>query len=137
MKVLIVDDNALVCWALEKMLAKQGISAHGVDTGDKGMSEVRRMPYELIFLDIHLPDANGLDLLEEIRRISPDSKVVMISSDCVESNVQRAMAGGALRFLEKPFRPSEITEVLDEVRRHPPSSLPASERGEAIPGRTS
>jgi len=125
MNALIVDDNPLVRWSLERTLAKRGIPGRGVETGQQAMLEVRRMSYELIILDIHLPDANGLDLLEEIRSISPGSKVVVISSHRSEDNVQRAIVGGAVRFMEKSCGPAwMVTEILEAIR---PSRLAAGD----------
>ncbi|MBI5342477.1 MAG: response regulator [Deltaproteobacteria bacterium] len=126
MKALIVDDNQLVCWGLGKTLSKRGILHHAVENGTDAMSEIRRTFYDLVFLDIRLPDANGLDMLPEILRISPETKVVVISSDGSASNVQRAIAGGALRFLEKPYGNDELLEVLETVTRRRSEERPAS-----------
>jgi len=115
MKVLIVDDNRLLCWGMGRMLAKGNIVHQTVEDGKKALAEVRRTFYDLVFLDIHLPDANGLDLMQEIRRISPGTKVVIISSDGSENNIRRALAAGALRFIEKPFENAEVMAVLAEA----------------------
>jgi two-component system response regulator HydG len=112
-KVLIVDDNHLLCLGLGRTLAKRNIVHHAVEDGKSAMSELRRTYYDLVFLDIGLPDANGLDLMQDIREVSPDTKIVIISSDGSAGNVQRAMAGGALRFMEKPFDASDILAVLE------------------------
>ena len=121
MKVLIVDDNRLVCWGLGRTLSRRNIVHHAVGDGKNALSEVRGTFYDLVFLDIHLPDANGLDLMREIRRISPDTKVVIISSDGSENNVRRALAAGALRFMEKPYDNSEVMEVLEAARQREPA----------------
>lgn len=112
-KVLIVDDNKLVCLGLGRTLGRRNIVHHSVESGENALTEVRGTFYDLVFLDIHLPDANGLDLMQEIRRISPDTKIVILSSDGSENNVRRALAAGALRFMEKPFDNSEVMEILE------------------------
>jgi DNA-binding response OmpR family regulator len=127
MKVLIVDDNELVCLGLGRTLGRRNIVHHAVEDGENALSEVRGTFYDLVFLDIHLPDANGLDLMQEIRRISPDTKIVILSSDGSENNVRRALAAGALRFMEKPYDNSEVTEVLEAVRPPKPAFLPPNE----------
>jgi DNA-binding response OmpR family regulator len=127
MKVLIVDDNELVCLGLGRTLARRNIVHHAVEDGKNALSEVRGTFYDLVFLDIHLPDANGLDLLKEIRRISRDTKVVIISSDGSEDNVRRALAAGALRFMEKPFDNSEVMEALEAARPQNPAFHPPNE----------
>jgi len=127
MNVLIVDDNQLVCLGLGRTLGRRNIVHHAVEDGKNALSEVRRTFYDLVFLDIHLPDANGLDLMQEILRISPDTKVVILSSDGSENNVRRALAAGALRFMEKPFDLSEVIEVLEAVLPRKQASRPPNE----------
>jgi CheY-like chemotaxis protein len=90
------------------------------------LAELRRQPYDIVFLDIHLPDANGIELLQEIDRISPDAIVIIMSGDASDSNRQRAYNGGAVQFLEKPFDLSEVhgiikstSGVYPQKRKHP------------------
>jgi DNA-binding response OmpR family regulator len=136
-KVLIVDDNELVCLGLGRTLGRRNIVHHSVEDGKNALSEIRGTFYDLVFLDIHLPDANGLDLLQEIRRISPDTQVVILSSDGSENNVRRALAAGALRFMEKPYDISEVMEVLEAALPRKPALHPANGQGKPIPGRIS
>jgi DNA-binding response OmpR family regulator len=121
MKVLIVDDNKLICLGLGGTLAMRKIAHHAVGDGKNALSEVRGTFYDLVFLDIHLPDANGLDLMREIRRISPDTKVVILSSDGSEDNIRQALAAGALRFMEKPYDNAGVMEVLEAALPRKPA----------------
>ena len=125
-KVLIVDDDHLVCWALEKEFAGSGLSTRVVNNGADALSELRGQSYDIVFLDIHLPDANGMALLGEIERISPNTTIIIMSGDASETNRESAFAGGALQFLEKPFDLSEIHGILKSTlgdyahkRKHP------------------
>jgi len=137
LNVLIVDDNELLRIGLGRTLAMRNIAHYAVGDGKNALSAVHGTFYDLVFLDIHLPDANGLDLMQEIRRISPDTKVVILSSDGSEDNVRRALAAGAVRFMEKPYEIAEVMEALEAARpRKPASPLPTGS-GEPIPGRTS
>jgi DNA-binding response OmpR family regulator len=137
MNVLIVDDNKLLCGVLGRTLGRMDIAHHAVEDGKNALSAVRGTFYDLVFLDIHLPDANGLDLLQEIRRISPDTQVVILSSDGSKNNVRRALAAGALRFMEKPYDKSEVMEVLEAVLPRKPASRPPNEQGKPISDRIS
>lgn len=125
-KALIVDDDHLICWALEKEFAGFGLSTQVVKNGADALSELRRQSYDIVFLDIHLPDANGMTLLEEIDRFSPNTTTIIMSGDASETNRESALAGGALQFLEKPFNLSEIHGILKSTlgehthkRKHP------------------
>lgn len=110
--VLIVDDNDFLRMMLARLVSRWILDCNSVRDADAALSEVDRIFYDLVFLDVHLPDANGLDLLPKINLISPDTKVVIMSSDGSETNVRRALTRGALRFLQKPFDSSEIDEII-------------------------
>lgn len=115
MRLLVVDDDKLICWALEKEFAGSGHSTTVVENGAEALAEMRRHPYDVVFLDIHLPDMNGIEILQEIRRISPAACIVIMSGDASVSNRQRAFNGGAVQFLEKPFDLSEIHGLMRSV----------------------
>jgi CheY-like chemotaxis protein len=111
--VLVVDDEPLVCWALKRRFSGRHLSVHTVGNCVEALGELREKPYGLVLLDIHLPDGNGLDLLKEIKEISPGTKVIVISADGTEQNRQRAFSGGAFQFIEKPFNINDITRVME------------------------
>lgn len=101
--VLVVDDDPLICWALARELSALQMTVHVNISGMMALDEIRRTAYDLVFLDIHLPDANGLDLLKDLRKISPETRVVVMSAHADEENLRRAIEEGALQFMEKPF----------------------------------
>lgn len=111
-KMLVVDDDQLIGWALEKGLSADNLQLSVVETGRDALTEMEKARYNLVLLDIHLPDVNGLELLGEIRRRSPDSRVIVTSADITDSNRERALSGGALQFLEKPFTITAIQDIL-------------------------
>ena len=110
--VLVVDDNHLVCWGLSRSLADQDLLVRTVGTGADAISHVQEDHYGLVFLDVRLPDANGFDVLREIRRISPETRVIIISADGTEGNRLKALAEGAMGLLEKPFNITDVNEVI-------------------------
>lgn len=101
--VLVVDDDPLIRWALEREFSSLGATVTLTGSGKTALDEIRAIRYDLVFLDIHLPDANGIDLLGAIAAVSPATRVIVMSADADEENRQRSMAGGALQFVEKPF----------------------------------
>jgi len=110
--ILIVDDNHLVCWGLSRTLTGQDFLVRAVGTGGEAISHVQAERYGLVFLDVRLPDANGFDVLREIRRISPETRVIITSVDGTEGSRSKAAAEGAMGLLEKPFALTEVREVL-------------------------
>ncbi len=124
-KALIVVDDPLIGWALEKEFAGFGLSTRIVNNGKDALSELGRRFYNLVFLDIHLPNGDGMTFLGEIERVSPDTTIIL-SGNGGETNREKAIAGGALQFLEKPFDLSEIHGILRSTlgeyshkRKHP------------------
>lgn len=125
-KILVVDDDKLICWALQREFASLNITTRVVETATNALAELRKDSYDLVFLDIHLPDGNGIELLEEVGRISPNAKIAIMSGDASETNRESAIAGGALQFLEKPLDLPEIHSILKSTlgahghkRKHP------------------
>jgi DNA-binding NtrC family response regulator len=113
--VLIVDDNKLICWGLEKVVSAQGLLVATVITGGEAIAEVRRTSYDAVFVDVNLPDISGFELLSRIRNLSPGTKVIMMTADNTADNRRRAMESGAASFVGKPFSNHEIREVLRDV----------------------
>jgi len=111
--VLVVDDEPLICWALKRRFSGRRMTVHAVGNCTGALSELREKQYGLMLLDIHLPDGNGLDLLKEVKVISPATKVIVISADGTEQNRQRAFSGGASQFIEKPFSIKDLTRVME------------------------
>lgn len=125
-KILVVDDDKLICWALQREFASLNITTRVVETATNALAELYKDSYDLVFLDIHLPDGNGIELLEEVGRISPNVKIAVMSGDASETNREGAFTGGAVQFLEKPFDLSEIHRILKSTlgknahnRKHP------------------
>lgn len=138
MDALIVDDNVLVCIGLERMLARRGIAARVANSGAAARREMSGAPPDLVLLDLHLPDTSGLELLAEIRSRSPQSSVVMISSEYTDDRAEEACAAGALGFLDKSRGlASLVEEALSAVRSSAPSPPPGVETVGSTPGRTS
>lgn len=111
--VLVVDDDNLVCWALRKEMSNHRLNARIASSGAECLSAVRENRFSLVFLDVHLPDANGIDLLKTIREISPETRVVIISGDGTFQSKGRALSEGAVQYLEKPFDISMVARIVE------------------------
>ena len=113
--VLIIDDDTLLCWVLERRLSLMGVNAVSASTGDEGLNKVRQQTYDLIFVDINLPDINGLELLDKIQELSLHSKLIVITAETNEDYRRDAINKGAFDFIEKPFGFSEIKKVVNSI----------------------
>lgn len=125
LRALVVADNELICWGLERILSSQGMLVTIVDNGKDALSETQDASYNLVFLDINLPDMSGLDVLAGIRRASPTLEVVIMASDVNGDDIKQALEKGASQFLEKPF---DVYKVNDIVKKMSFASLKRRER---------
>jgi DNA-binding NtrC family response regulator len=117
--VLIVDDDMLICWALERLSAAHDCYITSVNSGAEAIAAFSRTSFELAFLDVHLPDADGLELLREVKRISPETKVTIMTADSSETVRQNAILGGAAHFIQKPFSIPEVRKIIGSVLDRP------------------
>jgi len=113
--ILIVDDNRLTCWGLERVFSSGDYLVTVVNNGKDAISEISDRHFSSVFLDINLPDISGLEVLHEIKRVSPQTKVVVMTADNSNDNKQKALEEGAFYFIGKPFSIPEIKEVISSI----------------------
>lgn len=111
--ILVVDDDRLICWGLEKVISARNLPVTTVNNGKDAIFEIYNVQYNSVFLDIHLPDINGIEVLQEIKKVAPDTKVVVMTADDTNENRQKALDGGASLLIKKPFNIPEIENILD------------------------
>jgi len=113
--VLIVDDVGAIRDLLRQMLHK--LDFEDIDEASNGalmLAKLQHRHFDLVFLDIELPDEHGLALLKKIRNQYPETQIIMVSAHSTLSNVQQALEGGAAGFIVKPFNPKKIISVLEK-----------------------
>ncbi|MGB3907045.1 MAG: response regulator [Methanomethylovorans sp.] len=115
-KVMIVDDAAFMRMVIKDILIKNGheVVAEAVD----GLDAVNKYPQvkpELVFMDIVMPNMEGIDALKNIMASNPDAKIVMCSSIGQQSVVTEALKVGAKDFIVKPFDAQKVLEVVKKV----------------------
>ncbi|MGO4250432.1 response regulator [Paenarthrobacter sp. RAF54_2] len=113
-KVLIVDDDFMVAKVHAGFIQRTpGFGVVGVaHTGAQAILETQRLRPDLVLLDIHLPDVNGLDLMHQLRDVAPDLDVLVISAARETETVRKALRGGIVHYLIKPFSQSDLQERL-------------------------
>lgn len=114
MKVFILDDNKELADAMKESLDKYN-SAHEVYVAYTGKAALEMLPVNLpdvMFIDINLPDMNGLDIMKEIKGIEPDIQVIIMSAYGTQPNIIRALQYGAVDFIPKPLHMKQIYDAL-------------------------
>ena len=111
-RILIVDDDPSLCHFLTKALSQKGYHALACLSGSEALDVVRGREIDLILLDNRLPDRNGLELLQEIKRDHPKITVVIMTAFRTTETAIEAMRLGAFDYILKPFELEEISEVV-------------------------
>lgn len=110
---LIADDDIFVRQTLKATLQNYG-EVHEVGDGAQVADEYMKCNPDVVLMDIHMPNKNGLDLVDEIMETDTDSFIVIASSDAIRENVIEAMSGGAAGFLAKPVKKEKILEYMNQ-----------------------
>jgi len=113
--VLIIEDEEGVRTALQKRLRMSDCSAEVAATGEEGLARLGEASADLVLLDYRLPDADGLELLEQIRHRWPDTLVVMMTAYANVDVAIQAIRLGAYDYVSKPFSLDEMMVVVDKA----------------------
>ena len=100
---------------LELLLRGEGYGVSSAETGESGLEKLEQHPYDLLLLDVSLPDRNGLDMLKEIHRRDPQLSVVLITAYGSIDLAKGTLASGARGFLPKPMSPEELRRVVRDL----------------------
>ncbi len=102
-RLLVVDDERLIRWSLDQTLSKDGYEVSTASTGEAALAVVREDPPDLVFLDLKLPDTDGLQVLRQIRELAPHVQVLIMTAYADVGTAVEAMKLGAYDYLPKPI----------------------------------
>ena len=114
-RILVIEDDDVIGVNLVRALSAEGWEAERVATGDAAKSLVERSSYDLILLDLGLPDIDGIELCGQLRALAANAVVVMLSARAAEIEVVVGLDAGADDYITKPFR---LAELLARLRAH-------------------
>jgi DNA-binding NtrC family response regulator len=106
--ILVVDDESEIREGLEVLLKSEGYGVSSAETGESGLAKLEQHPYDLLLLDVSLPDRNGLDMLKEIHRRDPQLSVVLITAYGSIDMARAAFKNGAMDYITKPWSNDEL-----------------------------
>ncbi len=113
-KILVADDENLILYSLSSKLKNGNTDVTTVKNGTEALREVGSRFYDVCFLDIHLPDLNGLDIMTTIKQVSPATKIIMMTGSDLDETTMRFIQENASLFLAKPF---DLEIVKDSVEK--------------------
>src|SRR3972149_3307705 len=108
LRLLVVDDDRALRSSLERVLAQNGYAVVAAENAQQAQAQLEAASFAVVLLDLVLPDAEGLELLREIKATQPETEVLVVTAyGSIESAVE-AMRWGAYDYLTKPFHTAEL-----------------------------
>ena len=112
--VLIIDDEEPIAWALRRAFERDRYRVSVAATAEDGLAQARKVPPDVVFLDVRLPGMDGLAALAELRKVAPAAGVVVITAHGNLNTAVKAVEGGAFDYLAKPF---DLAQAMDAAKR--------------------
>jgi formate/nitrite transporter len=111
-RLLVIDDEEIVLESCRRIFSEEDFNVVTTTSPAEGMKLAADSPFDVILVDWKMPGFDGMDVIEELERRTPDSAVVMISGFPSTGRAVEAMKRGAMDYVSKPFTPEEITEAV-------------------------
>ncbi len=117
MRVLLVEDDSAVARSIELMLRSEGFNIYTTDLGEEGVDLGKLYDYDVIVLDLQLPDMSGFEVLKSLRTAKVRTPVVILSGNAIVEAKVKALGFGADDYMTKPFHKDELVARIQAVVR--------------------
>ncbi len=114
-RILIIDDERPILMTLEALLGRHGYHPEMAANASTGMRLLQSKPPALVLLDLQLPDADGLQMLEQIKVDHPDTQVIILTAHDSLNNAIESIKRGAYHFISKPYAPEELLSLVEKA----------------------
>ena len=115
MQILIVDDQINTCKSLQAILKKSGYRSEYTLSAEEALGRVRGGAFDIVISDIRMPGMDGMQLLEELKKIQPHLVVIMVTGFATIKSAVEAIQKGAYDYLPKPFTPDEVRVIIQRA----------------------
>jgi two-component system, cell cycle response regulator CtrA len=117
MRILLVEDDPTTSKSIELMLGNANLNVYATDLGEEGIDLAKLYDYDLILLDLNLPDMNGHEVLRQLRRARIDTPILILSGNDDADNKIKGFGFGADDYLTKPFHREELIARIHAIIR--------------------
>ena len=114
-QILVIDDERPILLTLEALLGRHGYQVETSGTASHGLRLLRTKSPDLVLLDLQLPDAEGLQTLDQIKAESPETQVIILTAHDSLSNAIESIKRGAFHFISKPYAPEELLSLVEKA----------------------
>jgi two-component system, cell cycle response regulator CtrA len=117
MRVLLIEDDSATAQSIELMLKSEGFNVYSTDLGEEGVDLGKIYDYDLILLDLSLPDMSGLEVLRQLRVGKINTPIMILSGSSEIETKVKTLGGGADDYMTKPFHKEELIARIHAVVR--------------------
>jgi two-component system response regulator AtoC len=117
MKILVIDDEQLIRWSLEKHYSSLGYKVFTAETGEEGIKQFIQHSPDVVFVDNKLPQMQGLEVISKLKSINEEAMIVFMTAYGSIETAVKAIKLGASEYVSKPFSFNEIDIVIEEIRQ--------------------
>ena len=117
MRILLVEDDPTTLKSIELMLGNANLNVYSTDLGEEGIDLAKLYDYDLILLDLNLPDMNGFDVLRQLRLARIETPILILSGNDASDDKIRGFGFGADDYLTKPFHREELIARIHAIIR--------------------
>src|SRR5436853_6531850 len=114
-RILIIDDERPILMTLEGLLNRHGYQTETAATATLGLRAMKTNPAALVLLDLQLPDADGLETLDRLKKDFADSQVIILTAHDSLNNAIESIKRGAFHFISKPYAPEELLSLAEQA----------------------
>lgn len=117
MRVLLIEDDPSTSKSIELMLTAEGLNVYATDLGEEGLDLGKLYDYDIIILDLNLPDMHGYDVLKKLRLSKVETPILILSGLLGPDNKVKGLGFGADDYLTKPFHKEELVARIHAIVR--------------------
>jgi DNA-binding NtrC family response regulator len=114
-RILIIDDERTILLTLEALLGRHGYQPETAATASYGLRRLKEISPAVVLLDLQLPDAEGLEMLDQIKADHPGTQVIILTAHDSLNNAIESIKRGAYHFISKPYAPEELLSLIEKA----------------------
>ena len=117
MRILLVEDDPTTSKSIEMMLTHANLNVYATDLGEEGIDLAKLYDYDLILLDLHLPDMSGHEVLRQLRMARVETPILILTGESGTESKLRGFGFGADDYMTKPFHRDELVARIHAIIR--------------------
>lgn len=111
-RVMVLDDEPIVCERLRSMLEKMNLDVETFVEPGKALKRIVETPFQVLITDLKMKEMDGIEMLKITQKVSPQTKVIMITGFATVEKAKQALQMGVFDFIAKPFKLSQLRDLV-------------------------